>query len=109
MHTIKITRIAEEDLLEIVRYISEKLKSPIAAANLMDLIEQMTKVLEEPPLGCKLISDEYFQQKGIRFLQVKNYMIFFRIHDDRKEISIIRILYTRRDWIYILKDNKIEE
>ena len=109
MYTIKITRVAEEDLLEIVRYISEKLKSPIAAIDLMDLIEQKTKILVESPLSCKLISDEYFQQKGIRFLQVKNYMIFFRIHDDRKEISIIRILYARRDWIYILKDNKIEK
>ena len=109
MYTIKITRVAEEDLLEVVQYISEKLKSPIAAINLMDLIEQKIKVLEESPFSCKLISDEYFQQKGIRFLQVKSYMIFFRIIEDRKEITIIRVLYARRDWIYILKENRAEE
>ncbi len=109
MYTIKITRIAEEDLLEIIQYISEKLKSPIAASVLLDLIEQKKIILEASPYSCKMIDDEYFQRQAIRFLQVKNYMIFFRINNDMKEISIIRILYARRDWINILKENKIEE
>jgi len=109
MYTIKITRIAEEDLLEVIQYISEKLKSPIAASNLLDLIEQKMIILEDSPLSCKLIDDEYFQKREIRFLQVKNYLIFFRININMKEISIIRILYARRDWINILKENKIEE
>ena len=109
MYTIKITRIAEEDLLEVIQYISEKLKSPIVASNLLDLIEQKMLILEDAPFSCRLIDDEYFQKREIRFLQVKNYLIFFRINKDMKEISIIRILYARRDWVNILKENKVEE
>jgi len=109
MYTIKITKIAEEDLLEVIQYISEKLKSPIAASKLLDLIEQKMIILEDSPFSCKLIDDEYFQKREIRFLQVKNYLIFFRINNDMKEVSIIRILYARRDWINILKENKVEE
>ena len=109
MYTIKITRIAEKDLLEIIQYISEKLKSPIAASNLIDLIEQKIIILEDSPFSCKLIDDEYFQKREIRFLQVKNYLILFKINNDMKEVSIIRILYARRDWINILKENKVEE
>jgi plasmid stabilization system protein ParE len=109
MYTIKITRIAEEDLLEIIQYISEKLKSPIAASSLLDLIEQKIIILEDSPFSCKLIDDDYFRKKEIRFLQVKNYLIFFKINKDMKEISIIRILYARRDWVNILKESKVEE
>ena len=109
MYTIKITRVAEEDLLEVIQYLSEKLKSPIAASNLLDLIEQKMIILEDSPFSCKLVDDEYFQKKEIRFLQVKNYLIFFRINKDKKEISIIRILYARRDWVNILKEDRVEE
>jgi plasmid stabilization system protein ParE len=109
MYTIKITRIADEDLLDVLRYISEKLKSPIAASNLLDLIEQKMAILEDSPFSCKIIDDEYFKKKEIRFLQVKNYLIFFRINIEKKEVSIIRILYARRDWVNILKDNEVKE
>lgn len=109
MYTVKITRVAEEDLSEAIEYISEKLKAPIAANNLLDLIEQKIKLLADSPFSCRLLNNEYFQQKGIRFLQVKNYIIFFRIHKDKNEISIIRILYARRDWVTLLSDKKIEE
>ena len=109
MYPIKITRVAEEDLLEVIQYLSEKLKSPIAASNLLDLIEQKMIILEDSPFSCKLVDDEYFQKKEIRFLQVKNYLIFFRINRDMKKISIIRILYARRDWVNILKESKVEE
>jgi hypothetical protein len=47
MYTIKITKIVEEDLLEIIQYFSEKLKSPIAVKKLIDLIEQKMIILED--------------------------------------------------------------
>jgi len=109
MYEVKITKIAEEDLLEVVRYISGNLKSPSAAIELMDLIEQELKKLQGSPFTCRLVHDEYLKDKGIRFLQVKNHLAFYRVREDKKEVSVIRILFARRDWNHLLEATVTED
>ena len=42
--------------------------------------------------------------KGYRFIQCKNYLVFYRM--EGKEIVVIRILYARRDYLGLLEPNK---
>jgi plasmid stabilization system protein ParE len=39
--------------------------------------------------------------KGYRFIQCKNYLVFFRI--EGKSVSVIRVLYARRDYRGLLE------
>jgi plasmid stabilization system protein ParE len=103
MYRVDFTQPAEEDLLAAVRYISEALKAPEAAKNLLFDTERQLKVLEEQPFSCPLVQDEILAMKGIRSLVVNNYLVFYIVKESEKAISVIRFLYGRRDWTSLLK------
>ena len=48
-YSVNITDLAEEDILAAVKYISDRLKNPKVANNLLDEIEQHENILEETP------------------------------------------------------------
>ena len=43
---------------------------------------------------------------GLRFLVVHNYIIFYIVREDKKEVTIERFLHSRRDWIHIIGEQK---
>lgn len=104
MYTVQFTGKSEEDLFSILKYITNILKSPTAAKNLLYEIQSKVKILETSPYCCQLVKNQYLSQKGIRFLVVKNYMVFYTINEDEKTVSVLRILYGRRDWKSILEE-----
>jgi len=104
MFKVNYTTPAEKDLLSILDYISTILKSPSAAENLLNAIEENTKVLTENPFIFPLAQDEYLGKLGIRHMLIKNYFLFYSIEEDAETVSIIRIMYARRDWINLLKE-----
>ena len=105
MYLVNITDIAEEDILTIIEYITDNLKAPKAANDLLDNLEKHEKILEENPNIYPLVSDKYLAEKGIKFILIKNYMMFFAINENKKQVNIIRFLYGRRDWQNILKND----
>ena len=105
MYFVNITDIAEKDILSTAKYISDALKAPKAANNLLDEIEKHEEELEKNPYIYPLVSDEYLAEKGIKFILIKNYMLFYIINDD--VVNVIRFLYGRRDWKNILREEII--
>jgi len=103
MYTLVITNIAEEDILDTVSYIANVLKAPAAANNLLDEIERHEEILENTPNIYPSVPDEYLAQRGMKFTRIKNYLLFYIINEDEKIVTVIRFLYTRRDWKNILK------
>jgi len=105
MYFLNITDIAEEDILSTAQYIADTLKAPKAANDLLDEIEKREKILEKTPNIYPFVPDEYLAAKGIKFVLIKNYMMFFTINKVSKTVNVIRFLYGRRDWQNILKDD----
>jgi plasmid stabilization system protein ParE len=103
MYFLNITDIAEEDILSTVRYITNVLNAPVAANNLLDEIEKHEKILENTPDIYPSVSDEYLAKNGLRFVMIKNYIMFYIINEDEKAVNVIRFLYGRRDWNNILR------
>ena len=92
------------DLKEIKRYISEDLFNPQAATDLVALVfEKLGTLASMPQTGARLRTDIPVL-KGYRFIQCKNYLVFYRM--EGKEIVVIRILYARRDYLGLLEPNK---
>jgi plasmid stabilization system protein ParE len=94
---------AEDDLSNAVEYITKILKAPVAAEKLLSDAEKEIGKLEEFPFSCPLVKDKYFSEKGVRFLVVNNYLVFYLLRESEKEVSIIRFLYGRRDWVSLLE------
>lgn len=101
-YRVDISEPAENDLRDIVRYISAQLSAPITALKLMEIIEEAMASLALMPQKGPFVTDERLAILGYRKLFVKNYIVFFRIDEKSKVVDVERILYARRDWQHIL-------
>ena len=101
-YSLNITDLAEEDILATVKYISGALKNPIAANNLLDEIEEYEKILEDTPNIFPFVNDEYLSEKGLKYIRIKNFLMFYIIDEDNRIVNVIRFLYARRNWKDIL-------
>ncbi|MDR1421233.1 MAG: type II toxin-antitoxin system RelE/ParE family toxin [Treponema sp.] len=105
MYSVHITDAAEEDILTTVKYIADILKAPVAANNLLDEIEKYENLLGDTPNMFSFVPDEYLRTRGIKYVTVKKYMMFFTIDEDERIVSVIRFLYGPMDWKRILETN----
>ncbi|GHU84160.1 hypothetical protein FACS1894196_4880 [Clostridia bacterium] len=101
-YRVDVSELAEGDLWDIVRYIASQLSAPIAAMNMMELLEDAMAGLSDKPQRYPFVADERLAQMGYRKMSVKNYFVFFSIDEKHKVVDVERILYGRRDWLRIL-------
>lgn len=101
-YKIEISEPAENDLRDIIRYISSQLSAPMTAMNMMETIEEALLGLSEMPQKCSAVRDDRLASMGYRKLLIKNYVAFFTVDEASKVVNIERILYARRDWLRIL-------
>lgn len=101
-YTIQITGPAEKDLREIGRYISRELLKPETSKKVVSTIAKAINSLEEMPLRNALVADESLAYKGIRKIMVDNYIVFFNVSGENNTVTVVRILYGRRNWISLL-------
>jgi plasmid stabilization system protein ParE len=67
-----------------------------AAKDLNDSFKKAFKQIQSFPLAAEIFKE------AIRKLPVKNYIIFYKIDDEQRVISIYRILYGRMDYVNII-------
>ncbi len=108
MFKIRFTPQAVADLDEVKRHISSDLFNPQAATALLALVFEKIRTLADlPQTGARLRTD-IPSLKTYRFVPCKNHLVFYRTED--KYVSIIRILYARRDYLGLLEsDTKCDE
>ena len=97
MFNLEFLPIAKSDMLEAVKYIADELKNPVAAQNLADdFISSAERLCEFPYannvyLPIKPLESEY------RRIIVKNYLMFYTVDEQNKTVTIMRVIYARRD------------
>lgn len=101
-YRVDISEPAENDFLDIVRYITSQLSAPISAASMIEIFEEAIESLSHMPRRYPFVADERLTQMGYRKLSLKNYIIFYSINEKDKVVNIERILYGRRNWLRIL-------
>ncbi len=102
MAKIRYSAAAIQDLEEIGDYIAHTLKSPIAALNTVNKIQDAVDKLTDFPFIGSLLSGIVKTETTYRFLVCGNYLVFYRAQSDSVYIS--RVLYGRRDYMAILFD-----
>ena len=88
---------------EILNYISVDLVNPAAAQNLgRKIFEKIDMIRMFSDSGAP-IDNEFLADKTVRKLSVDNYVIYYKTYYEEKAISIIRIVYGKRNLDEILK------
>ena len=94
-HAIRLLRIAEDDLTEIVTYIAAE--RPSAAEALANKIEKNLSLLAKHPHLGRIPKEEELARLGYRYLVVQNYLIFYTI--EQRTVYVHRILHGARDYL----------
>ena len=97
-YAIRLLRVAEDDLTEIVLYIAAD--RPSGATKIADRIEQKLKLLPDNPHLGSVPTDDSLALLGYRYLVADNYLIFYVIED--QTIYVHRIVHGARDYTQLL-------
>jgi toxin ParE1/3/4 len=97
-YDIRLLRVAEDDLTEIVHYIFAD--RPSAAEALASKIEKnLIRLSKDPHLGRIPGEDELARMK-YRYIVIDNYLLFYTIEEET--ILVHRILHGARDYLKLL-------
>lgn len=99
---IVITEPAEKDLNNIANYIAINLQNPSSARQLMHKFSEAISNLGKISRQYSLVRDKRLASSSMRYLFVNNYIVFYIVSDTLYSVTIIRILYNKRNWKSIL-------
>ena len=94
-YKLRFLPLFEDDLYDIVDYISRRLRNPIAAADLVDLVQESIRDRLSSPEAFEPYPSTHEHEKPYYRIYVKNYTVFYVVIDDVMEIR--RILYNKRN------------
>lgn len=102
--SVEISPQAEKDLREIYEYIFFKLSSPKNAENQLARLEKAIYSLNQMPERFHRYDKEPWLSRGLRFLTVDNYSIFYITDEIENTVSIVRVMYGKRNIAEQLKN-----
>lgn len=103
MYKLEILPVAKKDIDDIIFYISYNLKNITAAKKLGDLfINSLDKILDLPYGSSKYESTRILRNE-YRGFKVNNYFMFYTINEEKKLITIMRVLYKKMNFNNILE------
>ena len=96
--TVRLLRAAEEDLSEILEYIS--VDNPKAAERtLIHLDKRLALLARQPHLG-RIPNDEELVRMGYRVLIISDYLAFYTLEE--RTVLVHRIIHGARDYLRLL-------
>ncbi|MBI2620445.1 MAG: type II toxin-antitoxin system RelE/ParE family toxin [Ignavibacteriales bacterium] len=94
-YDVRLLRVAEDDLTEIISYIDAD--RPSAAENVASRIEKNLSLLSKTPRLGRIPKEEGLVRLGYRYLVVDNYLIFYTV--EQETVFVHRILHGARDYL----------
>jgi len=77
-------------------------QEPSIAKKLIGRIKEAVMSLSEMPARHSLVADEKLAIQEIRKIMVDNYIVFYAVSEKNSTVTVVRILYGRRDWVILL-------
>ena len=102
MYTIDYLPIAKSDMVDIAKYIGVKLENPEAAERLAEKMIEAAEKLTDMPYKCPVYIPVKPLRHEYRKLIVQNYIMFYWVDEDKKLITIARVVYSGRDYENLL-------
>ena len=103
MYSLVYLPAARQDMVDIARYISKSLHNPAAAARLaVELIEAGNSIPAFPYANPAYIPIRPLKHE-YRKLPVHNYLMFYWVDEEKKLVTIARVIYAKRDYALLLE------
>ncbi len=93
-----------QDINKATDYIIHNLHNSSAAHSFNKLVIATANNLSFLPERHPIIDDDFLQLHQIRYVPIKNYLLFYQIQESTKTIYIVRFLYAKSNWYKILQD-----
>lgn len=100
------TEQAAADLRAIFEYIAYELLAGENAIKQLDRLEEAILSLDEMPERYRLYDKEPWKERNLRIMPVDNYLVFYIPQNEEKIVTVIRVMYGRRDIDAQLKQTK---
>lgn len=97
MYRLEFLPIAEQDMVDIVKYISVDLDNPTAADNLAVKLIKSIERLQQFPYAYPVYAPLRPLKLEYRKLPVENYMVFYYVDEGEKLTTVARVVYARRE------------
>ena len=97
IYEVEVSEQADRDLREIFEYIAFELQSPENAIGQLDRLEEQILSLDAMPKRYRKYEKEPWKSRGLRVLQVDNYVVLYIPDSDKKVVTILRVMYAGRD------------
>lgn len=102
-YRVQITEDAKEDIKEIVSYIKGELKEPQIAMQHKKAFKDAIMKLKDSANIYNVIDEELIEISDIRKVNVKNFMIFYRINKNEDIVQVFAVFYSKSNWQSNLK------
>jgi len=98
-YDIIVTEKAKNEIDDIYNYISKSLMAEKAAENLVKKIENSILQLEDMPKLGSIIEIYKLRKYTYRKLIINNYVVLYRIDEERNIVYIARVVYGGRNYL----------
>lgn len=95
MYTLEYLPIARRDMVDIAIYIGVKLEAPDAAERLAEEIIETADKLTDMPHRCAVYTPVKPLKREYHKLIVQKYIMFYWINENKKLLTIARVVYFR--------------
>ena len=103
-YVVEVSKTAEQDLENIISYLRYDLAGDIIADKYKMLFKQKVSDLENLAGSMPILDESLTGHKNIRKLNVRNYILFYVIDEEKSKAIVVRIGHAFMDWEKYLKD-----
>ena len=103
-YKVEVSKTAMQDLENIISYLRYNLAGDIIADKYKILFKQEIINLENIAGSMPILSEKLTGYKNIRKVNVRNYVIFYIVDEEKNKAIILRIGHVFMDWEKYLKD-----
>lgn len=104
-YIVELSETANQDLNNIISYLRYTLSGDIIADKYKILFKQALIDLEDVAGSMPILSEELTGHKDIRKINVRNYIIFYIVDEEKSKVFVVRIGHAFMDWEKYLKNN----
>lgn len=97
MYILEYLPVAKQDMTDIAMYISRELSNPVAAEKLAgEMIEAADRLIDFPYKNMLYVPIKPLK-KEYRRLIIQNYFMFYYVDEEKKLITVARLIYACRN------------
>lgn len=96
-YKVELTKQADIDLRAIYEYIAFTLQEAEIAVRQLEKIQKGILSLDEMPERFRIFEKELWRSRELRQMPIENFIIFYITNSKDKTVTIIRVMYGKRD------------